>query len=111
MIGSTEVQCLRTVVDHKYWRLWHLRFGHLNFRSLNQLIIKDMVNGIPSLVIPYKLCEGFLVGSSPESPLFRLCQLDPPAYYKQYIEMNVSHLRIIPLVETDILSHMLMSIV
>ena len=38
MISSTEVQCLKTVVGHKDSLLWHLRFGHLNFRSLNQLI-------------------------------------------------------------------------
>ena len=31
MISSTEVQCLKTVVDHKDSWLWHLRFGHLNF--------------------------------------------------------------------------------
>lgn len=31
MIRSTEVQCLKTMVDHKHNWLWHLRFGHLNF--------------------------------------------------------------------------------
>ena len=62
MISSTEVQCLKTVVDHKDSWLWHLRFGHLNFRSLNQLITQDMVTGIPSLEMPEKLCEGCLVG-------------------------------------------------
>ena len=62
LISSTEVQCLKTVVDHKDSWLWHLRFGHLNFRSLNQLITQDMVTGIPSLEMPDKLCEGCLVG-------------------------------------------------
>ena len=33
----------------------------MNFRSLNQLITQDMVTGIPSLEMPEKLCEGFLV--------------------------------------------------
>ena len=54
MISSTEVQCLKTVLDHKDSWLWHLRFGHLNFRSLNQLITQDMVTGIPSLEMPEK---------------------------------------------------------
>lgn len=38
MIGLIDVQCLKIVVDHKTSWLWHLRFGHLNFRMLNQLI-------------------------------------------------------------------------
>lgn len=58
---STEIQCLKTVIDNKDSWLWHLRFVYLNFRSLNQMITQEMVNGIPSLVMPDKLCEGFLV--------------------------------------------------
>ena len=62
MISLTEVQCLKTVVDHKDSWLWNLRFRHLNFQSLNQLITQDMVTGIPSLEMPEKLCESCLVG-------------------------------------------------
>src|ERR1044072_8984882 len=62
MISSTEVQCLKTVVEHKDSWLWNLRFVHLNFRSLNQLITQDMVTGILSLEMLEKLCEGCLVG-------------------------------------------------
>ncbi|KAI5447088.1 hypothetical protein KIW84_014802 [Lathyrus oleraceus] len=42
MISLTEVQCLKFVVDYKHNCLWRLRFGHLNFRSLNHLITHDM---------------------------------------------------------------------
>lgn len=62
MTSSTEVQCLKKVIDHKNSWLWHLRFDHLNFRSLNQLITKYMVIGIPSLGIHDKLYECCLVG-------------------------------------------------
>lgn len=62
IINSTGIQCLKTVVDHKNSWLWHLRFGHLNFRSLNQLITQGMVTGTPSLEMPDKLYEGCLVG-------------------------------------------------
>lgn len=62
MISLIEVQCLETVVDHKNSWLWHLRFDHLNFRSINQLITQDMVTSIPSPEMPDKLCEGCLVG-------------------------------------------------
>lgn len=61
VINSTEVQCLKTVVDHKNIWLWHLRFGNMNFRSLNQLITQGLVTGILNLEIPDKLCEGCLV--------------------------------------------------
>lgn len=61
MISSTEVQCLKTVVDHKNSWLWHLRFEHVNFRSLNQLITQYMVTGIPSFDMPDKLDDGCLV--------------------------------------------------
>ena len=61
MISSTEVQCLKTVVDHINSWLWHLRFDHLNFRSLNQLITQDMVTDIQSLEMPNKIYEGCLV--------------------------------------------------
>lgn len=33
IISLTDVKCLKIVVDHKNSWLWHLRFGHLNFRS------------------------------------------------------------------------------
>lgn len=62
MIGSTEVQCLKIVVDHKHSWLWHMRSGHLNIRSRNQVITQDMLTGIPSLVMHGKICEGFLAG-------------------------------------------------
>ena len=61
MISSTEVQCLKNIIDHKNSWLGNLRFGNLNFRSLNQLITQDMVIGIPSLEMPDKLYEGCLV--------------------------------------------------
>lgn len=35
MICLNQVQCLKNIVDHKHSWLWHLRFGHLNFLSLN----------------------------------------------------------------------------
>jgi len=35
LISSTKVQCPQTVVENKQSWLWHLRFGDLNFKSLN----------------------------------------------------------------------------
>lgn len=38
--------CLLAKGDDKAW-LWHGWYGHLNFRALRKLGVKEMVNGIP----------------------------------------------------------------
>lgn len=38
--------CLLTKADDEAWR-WHERFGHLNFRSLRDMSLKHMVEGMP----------------------------------------------------------------
>ena len=68
MINLTEVQCLKIVVDHKNNWLWNLRFGHVKFQSLSQLITQDMVTGIQSLEMPDNICEGCLVGKESKKP-------------------------------------------
>ena len=42
--------------------LWHLRYGHLNFRGLKLLVQKRMVTGMPLIECPDRPCEGCLVG-------------------------------------------------
>ncbi|KAL8152976.1 hypothetical protein V2J09_010736 [Rumex salicifolius] len=42
--------------------LWHLRFGHLNFGSLEQLSKKEMVRGVLVIPQPDQLCTGCLLG-------------------------------------------------
>jgi len=53
------------VGDHKFlvfaftdnnW-LWHHRYGHLNFKSLNLLSNKRMVTRLPQILSPKELCE------------------------------------------------------
>ncbi|XP_073219615.1 uncharacterized protein [Cicer arietinum] len=50
-IQISEKQCLATEVGSDNW-LWHQRFGHLNFRSLQMLKNKNMVQGLPEIQIP-----------------------------------------------------------
>lgn len=59
-IKGAEVHCLASTMSDENW-LWHLRFGHLNFRSLSDLESKQMVNGLPKITIPEKVCEGCIV--------------------------------------------------
>ncbi|GAU48263.1 hypothetical protein TSUD_405090 [Trifolium subterraneum] len=62
MINTTEVACMKTVTENQQSWLWHLRFGHLNFRYLNQLVSKAMVTCLPKIDVPEKICDGCLVG-------------------------------------------------
>jgi len=59
---AVELNCLSAMVkDEDSW-LWHYRFGHLNFRGLNQLVDKDMILGVPKIEIPNIVCDTFLLG-------------------------------------------------
>ena len=52
---------LKTIIEDSNW-LWHLRFGHLNFRGLNLVVQKNMVARLPMIDIPDCACEGCLIG-------------------------------------------------
>jgi hypothetical protein len=43
-------------------RLWHFRFGHLNFGGLRLLHTKDMVKGFPLIEKIEIICEGCIFG-------------------------------------------------
>ena len=43
-------------------RLWHLRYGYLNYESLKLLSFKKMVNGLPVIKHPKEVCEGCVIG-------------------------------------------------
>ncbi|MCO5558079.1 hypothetical protein L7F22_011655 [Adiantum nelumboides] len=59
------------VMDTKaisYAKLWHARFGHLNFASLLRLQKSDMVASLPLLEAPVKhVCEGCILGGGKNS--------------------------------------------
>ncbi|RDX87867.1 Copia protein, partial [Mucuna pruriens] len=52
-----ESNCLAVAIEDQIC-LWHLRFGHLNFRSLGLLKKKGMFYGLLSIKPPKELCEG-----------------------------------------------------
>lgn len=49
-------ECLATSVS-KIERLWHKRFGHLNFKDLHLLTKKNIVQGLPQVNIPSEVCD------------------------------------------------------
>ena len=59
-IENNVAKCLKACYKDASW-LWHLRFGHLNFGSLELLSKKRMVSELPCINHPGQLCEGCLL--------------------------------------------------
>jgi hypothetical protein len=53
--------CFQAISEDKT-HLWHCRYGHLSFKGLRTLQYKKMVNGLPQLKTPSKLCTDCMVG-------------------------------------------------
>ena len=60
-IQNDVAKCLKACYKDASW-LWHLRFGHLNYGSLELLSKKSMVRGLPYIKHPDQFCEGCLLG-------------------------------------------------
>ena len=70
--------CFQAMTENESY-LWHCRFRHLSFKGLRNLQYKKMVNGLPSLQTPVKLCTTCLVGKQhrefvPKRSLWRTSQ-------------------------------------
>jgi hypothetical protein len=61
-IQNARDVCMSTVTDEDSNWLWHMRYGHLNFRSLSYLSTKNLVSGLPVLDAHKKTCEVCLSG-------------------------------------------------
>jgi len=55
-ISVIEDKCLLSEVKSENW-LWHQRYGHINFRDLNMLSEKKMVQGLPKIKLPNEVCD------------------------------------------------------
>jgi hypothetical protein len=47
-------------------RIWHERFGNLNFRYIKQLRKQGMVDGLPDIHFSKGICEGCVLGKHPQ---------------------------------------------
>ncbi|GKA03398.1 retrovirus-related pol polyprotein from transposon TNT 1-94 [Tanacetum coccineum] len=64
MMKSSPICLLSKVSKHKSW-LWHRRLNHLNFGTINDLVRKDLVRGLPRLKLEkYHLCSAYQLGKS-----------------------------------------------
>jgi hypothetical protein len=50
---------------HESSRIWNERFGHLNFRYMQQLSKKGMVDGLTNIHFSKGICEGCVLGKHP----------------------------------------------
>ncbi|GJT57259.1 putative ribonuclease H-like domain-containing protein [Tanacetum coccineum] len=68
VVPSGGLTCLfaKATIDES--NLWHMRLGHINFKTMNKLMRVNLVRGLPSK----KADEGFFVGYSIYSKAFRV---------------------------------------
>ena len=60
-IGTLKSQCLSVESKMNDSWIWHMRYGHLNFKDLSMLHTKNLVNGLPQIKNPQAICERCLV--------------------------------------------------
>ncbi|GJU85775.1 retrovirus-related pol polyprotein from transposon TNT 1-94 [Tanacetum coccineum] len=64
MMKSSPICLLSKASKHKSW-LWHRRLNHLNFGTINNLTIKDLVRGLPRLKFEKDhICSACQLGKS-----------------------------------------------
>lgn len=57
MINMLDRKCIASTLIEDKNCIWHQRYDHLNFMSLNLMRMKNMVYGLPKITMPKKLCE------------------------------------------------------
>ena len=60
VLHTTQPVCFSASLDDTAW-LWHARLGHVNFRVIESMVVKDIVRGVPRIHHPTQICEGCLV--------------------------------------------------
>ena len=69
---STIDHCLITTEDSSEDWLWHSRLGHLSFHKLKEMSRKKIVDDLPSINVPSKLCTSFSPIRQPHRQPFQL---------------------------------------
>ena len=65
---KVEDNCLLTKADDSSSRLWHLRYGHLNYHFLKKMATKKVVEGLSPITLPTQLCQSCLAGKQSRIP-------------------------------------------
>jgi transposase InsO family protein len=62
IIAEAKPACLQTECEEDTTYLWHCRYGHLNYKSLQNLQQKNMVRGLPKIEESNHVCADCLIG-------------------------------------------------
>lgn len=63
--------CLLTKGDINSNQLWHLKYGHLNYYSLKEMVSRKLVEGLPQIRLPDQICRSYLAGKQSWTPFPR----------------------------------------
>jgi transposase InsO family protein len=66
-IQPTEHVCLLAHATENAW-LWHMRYGHINFKSLHSLLAENMVEGMPCIEQVNQICDGCMIAKQRRLP-------------------------------------------
>jgi len=72
-LNTVEPVCLMASIENEAW-LWHGRLGHVNFRSLKQLVGKGMAFGVPVISHPEQVCSDCLTAKQTRASFPRATQ-------------------------------------
>ena len=65
-VAGEDLKCLKALTDNS--RLWHRKLGHISLHSLNKLISKGLVRGLPSTKLrDDELCKDCTQGKQTRS--------------------------------------------
>lgn len=64
-------ECLLTKDDSNSSRLWHLRFGHLNYHFLKEMSSRKLVEGLALIRVYDHIYRSCLVGNQSHTPFLR----------------------------------------
>ena len=66
-LKTSQPICMATSIDDEAW-LWHARLGHVNFRVMESMVEKGLVEGVPKIKHPTQVCDGCLVAKQVKQP-------------------------------------------
>ena len=60
-LKKVQDKCLKLDMDDEAMK-WHVRFDHLHFEWLTELVKKEMVLGLPNMKFKKRFCEECVIG-------------------------------------------------
>ena len=75
-LGAFDSQCLNAETKSDESWLWHMRYGHLNFKDLNLTHAKDIVTGLPQVRIPKFVCDHCMINKQTRTSFSNYTQIE-----------------------------------